>query len=78
VPARDVGRIGVYEIIEIARQQRSGHLAPRNLPIPPVDRILHSMSEACRQRCGDLTLRDLIDEPWRPALHLTTRQSSQR
>jgi membrane protein len=78
VPARDIGRIGVYEIIEIARQQRSGHLAPRNLPIPPVDRILQSIAEARRQRCGDLTLRDLIDEPWRPALHLTPRQSLQR
>jgi membrane protein len=78
VPARDISRIGVYEIIEIARQQRSGHLAPRNLPIPPVDRILHSIAEARRQRCGDLTLRDLIDEPWRPALHLTARHSSQR
>jgi membrane protein len=75
VPARDIGRIGVYEIIEIARQQRSGHLAPRNLPIPPVDRVLQSIAEARRQRCGELTLRDLIDEPWRPALHLTPRQS---
>src|SRR6185437_12738412 len=40
VPARDIGGIGVMEILDIARNQRSGHLAPRNLPVPPVDRVL--------------------------------------
>lgn len=78
VPARDVGRIGVYEILEIARNQRSGHVAPRNLPIPPVDRVLASVDEARRKFCGELTLRDLVDEAPRPALHLTPRQSSSR
>src|SRR5215472_15869453 len=33
VPARDIGGIGVYEILDIARNQRSGHVAPRNLVI---------------------------------------------
>ena len=79
VPARDVGRVGVYEILEIARNQRSGHVAPRNLPIPPVDRLLASVDEARRKFCGELTLRDLVDEAPRPAaLHLTPRQSSSR
>jgi membrane protein len=78
VPARDIGRIGVYEILEIARNQRSGHVAPRNVQIPPVDRILTSLDEARRRGCGELTLRDLVDEAPRPALHLTSRQSSLR
>jgi membrane protein len=78
VPARDISRIGVYEILEIARNQRSGHVAPRNVQIPPVDRILTSLDEARRKGCGELTLRELVDEAPRPALHLTSRQSSLR
>jgi len=34
VPARDIGGISVYEILDIARNYGSGHVAPRNLPIP--------------------------------------------
>jgi len=78
VPARDIGRIGVNEILDIARSQRSGHAAPRNFAIPPVDRILTSLEEARRSHCADLTLRDLVEEAPRPALHLTPRQSSSR
>jgi hypothetical protein len=44
--------------------------------IPPVDRILTSLDEARRKGCGELTLRELVDEAPRPALHLTSRQSS--
>src|SRR5215472_16403803 len=77
VPARDTGGIGVNEILDIARNQRSGHLAPRNVPVPPVDRVLASVEEARRSRCGELTLRDLIDEVPRPAL-ITERKSSSR
>jgi membrane protein len=78
IPARDISRIGVYEVLEIARNQRSGHVAPRNEPIPPVDRILTSLDEARRKACGELTLRELVDEAPRPALQLTSRQSSLR
>ncbi len=78
VPARDIGRIGVYEILEIARNQRSGHVAPRDAQMPPVDRILTNLDEARRRACGELTLRDLVDEAPRPALHLTSRHSSLR
>jgi membrane protein len=77
VPARDTGRIGVNEILDIARNQHSGHLAPRYVPVPPVDRVLASLEEARRSRCGELTLRDLIDEVPRPAL-ITERKSSSR
>jgi len=78
VPARDVSRIGVYEILEIARNQRSGHVAPRNLAIPPLDRVLTALDEARRSRCGELSLRDLVEEAPRPALHLTARHTSPR
>jgi membrane protein len=78
VPARDVSRIGVYEILEIARNQGSGHVAPRNLPIPAVDRLLAQVGEALQRSCGELTLRELLDETPRPALHLTSRQTSSR
>jgi membrane protein len=77
VPARDVGGIGVHEILDIARNQSSGHIAPRNVPVPPVDRLLASLEEARHTRCGELTLRDLVEEVPRPAL-ITPRQSSSR
>jgi len=77
VPARDSAGISVSEILDIARNQRSGHVAPRYVPVPPVDRLLASVEEARRSRCGELTLRDLIDEVPRPAL-ISPRQSSSR
>ena len=70
VPARDIARIGVHQVLDIARNQRSGHIAPRNVQIPAVDRLLASLDEARRNRCGDLTLRDLVEEAPRPALSL--------
>jgi membrane protein len=77
-PGRDIGRISVNEILDIARNQRTGHAAPRNFAIPPVDRLLAGIEEARRSRCADLMLRDLVDEAPRPALHLTSRQSTSR
>jgi membrane protein len=74
VPARDISRISVYAILQIARNQSSGHVAPRNLPVPPVDRVLEGLEVAYRKGCGDITLRELVDEGSRPAL--LTRQSS--
>src|SRR5215469_8675103 len=77
VPARDTSRKTANEILDIARNQRSGHVAPRYVPVPPVDRLLASVEEARRSRCGELTLRDLIDEVPRTAL-IGPRQSSSR
>ncbi|HVW70596.1 MAG TPA: YihY/virulence factor BrkB family protein [Steroidobacteraceae bacterium] len=75
VPARDIGRITVGEILDIARNQRSGDFEPRNLPIPSVDRIVAAMEEARRNRCGSLTLRDLVEETPRPALTLAASRT---
>jgi membrane protein len=63
LPARDIGHIPVSEILEIARNQRSGHFSPRTVFIPAVDRLIASIDEARRTRCGELTLRDLVEEP---------------
>jgi membrane protein len=78
-PGRDLSRIGVSDILEVARHNRSGHLAPRNVSIPPVDRILASLDEARRRACGEVTLRELVDEaPLATALPFTPRQSGPR
>lgn len=71
-PARDIGRIGVHEILEIARNQRSGHFAARNIPVPPIDRLIGTLDEARRNRCSDLTLRSLVEEAPRPTLTLAS------
>lgn len=76
MPSRDIGRIGVYEILDIARRQSAGHVAPRHVPIPPVDRLLAQLEDARRHRCADLTLRDLIDEAPRPALTIAGGKAS--
>src|SRR5256884_808138 len=75
LPARDIRNIRVQEILDIPRRQGSGHVAPRQLPIPAVDRLLAGLDEARRHRCGELTLGELVDEATRPALQLAARQS---
>jgi len=74
LPARDLGHITVSEILDIARNQRSGHFSPRGLFIPAVDRLLATIDEARRSRCGELTLRDLVEE--RPTLTLAAGKRS--
>ena len=68
LPARDIGRITLAEILEVARGRLPGDFMPRLAPIPSVDRLLGAIDEARRHRCGELTLRDLVQEPPRPAL----------
>ncbi len=68
LPGRDLGRIRLAEILDVARTRRSGGFTPRLVPIPPVDRLLSAIDEARHNRCGELTLRDLVQEPPRPAL----------
>ncbi len=62
LPARDLGKIPVQEIIDIARNEKAGQVAPRNLKLPAVDQISAKMDEAWRKSCGDLTLRDLVEQ----------------
>ena len=62
VPGRDISRITVQEILDVARNQRSGHSPARGLQIPSVDRLSDSLEKAWRDCCGARTLRDLLDE----------------
>lgn len=68
VPGRDIGRIGVLEILDVARNQRSGHLVPRAAPLPAVDRMFTRLNEAWHERCADRTLRMLIEEDLQAAV----------
>ncbi|MCP5472927.1 MAG: YihY/virulence factor BrkB family protein [Sinobacteraceae bacterium] len=61
VPARDIGHIRLCDLLDVARSQRSGHTAQYDLAIPKVDTLLGSLQDAWRERCGDRTLRDLIE-----------------
>jgi hypothetical protein len=78
IPGRDLAHTRVREIVELSRSERSGHVAPRALNIPPVDRVLAGLDEARRRSLGELTLAELVAEAPRPALLLTPRQSSSR
>ncbi len=78
LPGRDVGRIGVHEILELARNQRSGHVVPRNVAVTPVDRVLAGLDEARRRTLSELTLGELVEEAPRPALQLAHRAPSAR
>ncbi|MEJ0036819.1 MAG: YihY/virulence factor BrkB family protein [Gammaproteobacteria bacterium] len=62
VPGRDVGRITLQEIVEAARNQRSGHSSARGLRIPSVERLSDNLEKAWRDTCAGRTLRDLLDE----------------
>lgn len=62
VPAQDIGHIPLQIILDVARNQRSGHLAPRELRLPPIDRLNATLAAAWRDSCGERTLRDLVDE----------------
>jgi membrane protein len=63
VPGRDVGRITIQEILEVARNQRSGHFAARGPDLPAVDRLSARLEQAWRECCAGRTLRDLIEDP---------------
>ena len=78
LPARDIGRIGIAEILDIARHEGSGHASPRGTPIPAVERLLSGLDEARRNRCGELTLRDLVDEASRPTLAIARGKAEGR
>jgi len=62
LPARDLGKITIQEIIYIARNEKAGQVAPRPFKVPAVDAIGARIDEAWRRSCGETTLRELIDE----------------
>ena len=62
LPARDLGSIPIQEIMDIARNEKAGQVAPRNLKLPAVDRMAGVMDGAWRKACADTTLRDLVED----------------
>ena len=62
LPARDLSQITIQEIVDIARNEKSGQVGWRNLKIPAVDAISKTMDDAWRKSCGEMTLRDLIED----------------
>ncbi|HET9863897.1 MAG TPA: YihY/virulence factor BrkB family protein [Steroidobacteraceae bacterium] len=62
LPARDLGQITLQEILHIARNEKAGQVTPRVLKLPSVDAFAAKVDEAWRQSCGEMTLRDLVEE----------------
>jgi len=62
LPARDLGNISIQEIMDIARNEKAGQVSSRTLKLPAVDAISGKMDDAWRKSCGEMTLRDLIEE----------------
>jgi membrane protein len=62
LPARDLGKISIQEILDIARNEKSGQVGWRNSRIPAIEDISSKMDEAWRKSCGDLSLRDLVEQ----------------
>jgi membrane protein len=63
LPARDLGRISIQEIIDIARNEKAGQVGWRNTRIPAIEGISSKMDEAWRNSCGEMSLRDLVEQP---------------
>jgi membrane protein len=62
LPARDLGRISIQEILDVARNEKAGQVGWRNLKLPAIDAISAKMDEAWRKSCGEMTLRDLVED----------------
>jgi len=64
LPARDIGTIGLSELIRSIRRAGERGLPPRAAePIPPaVDRVMESSREGADAALGDMTLADLVRE----------------
>jgi len=62
LPARDIGHIRVQDILETARNQKTGHAPARDVSLPPVDRLTRALDDAWRGCCEDTTLGQLVTE----------------
>jgi membrane protein len=65
---RAPGAIGVHEILNVARNQKSGDFIARDTRVPAVDALNARLERALRAACADETLEDLVAEPGAAAL----------
>ena len=71
---REVDRITVCEILDAARDQRSGQIHVRDVSIPSVDRVIAALETARKAQCGGLTLLNLVEESQQSAPAPAARQ----
>jgi membrane protein len=62
LPSRDLSKITIHEIVDIARNEKAGQVGSRSLKLPVVDALSAKMDDAWRKSTGDMSLRDLIEE----------------
>jgi membrane protein len=62
LPGRDISHIRLQDILDVARNQKSGHAPTRDLALPPVDRLTQALDAAWRSCCQERTLGDLVAE----------------
>jgi membrane protein len=66
IPGRDLARVPLVEVLEVARRQRSGHAEPQIGDTQPVERLLKRIDSAWRNACAGRSVRDLVDEGLTP------------
>jgi membrane protein len=62
VPARDCAHIPLLTVLDAARHEGGGAVQPAP-PIPAIEQLLTTLEDARRHRLGDMSLKDLVDEP---------------
>jgi membrane protein len=62
LPGRDVGSISLLEILDVARNQRSGHNAAGGPHLAAVEKLNARLVASRRESCAGRTLRELIAE----------------
>jgi predicted transcriptional regulator len=60
MPARDIGRIALTEILDVARNRRGGHAGFGGVSVPAIDELALALDASWRASCGGRTLHDLV------------------
>jgi membrane protein len=60
--ARDLVNIRLVDILDVVRARKGGYVAVNALSLPQVERLQAQIEAAWHERCGERTLRELVDE----------------
>ena len=60
-PGRDAGNVRLAEVLDVVRRRRTDHSFLRIGGPEAVEQFQRSLDAAWQAQCGDLTLKDLID-----------------